>query len=105
MQAISGEHMRAQGLDQRRQQRIGLTNPIGHGGTGKLDAFTGIDFGLAIKRQVVAVFRHQHMGKEAGPGLPRSIGGDGMAALISVSQPLHTILRRTCRTTRKEAGT
>lgn len=40
-----------------------------------------------------------------GPGLPRSIGRRGGGACIARSQDRQTTLGRTCRITRKDAGT
>ena len=90
MQPVAGKHMAAQRCDQRRQQRAGLADPVGHGGAGEVDALAGVDLRLPVEWQGIAIFGGQDMSDQAGRGLPRSIGADGIAAEISVSQPLQT---------------
>lgn len=69
MKSMANEHMVPKLHQQRLQQCAGLTDPICHGRTGKIDAFSRVNLGLAIERQVIAVFCDQHMGDETWPRL------------------------------------
>lgn len=79
MKSMASEHMVPKLHQQRLQQCAGLTDPVRHGRAGKVDAFPRVNLGLAIERQVIAVFGDQHMGEETWPGL---------SAQTCVSQPL-----------------
>ncbi len=61
---------------QGRQHRRSRSNPIGQGQAVEFDAFSGVDLSLAVKRQVVAVLGHQHIGKKsrAWPSAPNRQG-------------------------------
>ena len=61
-------HVRTDRLDQRTHQRRGLSHPTSQCRPVQIEAVAGIDLGLAIQRQVVAVFRHQHMRQQTRPG-------------------------------------
>ena len=87
VQPVRRHHMRRDGIDQRAQQRRRLANPVRQRRAIQIDPVTGIDLGLSIQRQMVAVFRHQHMceqtrtGKAAGNRQARRGRlGDGLTA-------------------------
>jgi hypothetical protein len=61
MQFRRRQHMTSNGIDQRTQQRADRANPARQQRTIKIDAFAGIDDGLAIQRQMIGEFRHQDM--------------------------------------------
>lgn len=65
VECAPGQGMLADRLGQGCQQRGRRSDPIGQGGTVECDALAGIDLGLAVKRQVVGVFGHQHMGEQS----------------------------------------
>lgn len=69
MKSMASKHMLAKLHQQRLQQCAGLADPVGHGRAGKIDAFPRVNLGLAVERQVIAVFGNQHMGNETGPRL------------------------------------
>ena len=69
VQPVAGEDMGAERVDERRHQRRGAADPVGHGRAGDLHALAGVDVGLAIERKMVAVLGAEHVGDEAGPGL------------------------------------
>ena len=60
--------VRADRLDQRTHQPRRLSHPVGQGRAIQVDPGARVDLGLAIQRQVVAVFRHQHMRQQTRPG-------------------------------------
>ena len=60
-----GHGMLADRLGQGCQQRRRRSDPIGQGGTVEIDAFAGIDLGLAVQRQMVGILGHQHMGEQS----------------------------------------
>lgn len=60
-----GHGMLADRLGQGRQQRGRRSDPIGQGGTVEIDAFAGIDIGLAVQRQVVGVLGHQYVDEQS----------------------------------------
>ena len=64
-QDIVAHGMATNRFHQRIEQRRRLADPVGQGGGVKLDAFTGKDLRLTIKRQVVRIFRHHDMGQKA----------------------------------------
>src|ERR1700729_876352 len=66
--------MRSQARLQRLEPPASATNPVCQGRTVDLDAVSGEDLSLAVKRRVVAIFAHQHMCQEAGA---RHSLGDG----------------------------
>jgi hypothetical protein len=61
--------MGAQRLDQRRHQGRGAAHPVGERRAGDLDPLAGVDVGLAVERQVIAVLGAEEVGDEAGTGL------------------------------------
>ena len=60
--------MPANRLDQWAHQPRCLSNPVGHGRAVQFDPGAGVDLGLPIQRQVVAIFRHQHVRQEGRTG-------------------------------------
>jgi len=62
--------MAANGIDQRREQRRRLADPVGQSGALKIDAFPGIDLRLAVKRQMIRILRDQDMGQKTRPRPP-----------------------------------
>ena len=69
MKAMACKHMLADLHPKRLQQCAGLADPVRHGRAGKVDAFPCVNLGLAIERQVIAVFGDQDMGDQTGPRL------------------------------------
>lgn len=65
MERTPSQDVPAYRLGQGRQQRRSRSNPIGQGQAVEFDAFSGVDLSLAVKRQVVAVLGHQHIGKKS----------------------------------------
>jgi len=65
---IRAQDVPAHGLDQRPQQGGGLAHPAGQGRTRQIDPGAGVDFGLAVQRQVIRIFRDQHVRQQAGTG-------------------------------------
>ena len=65
MQRGAGANMPADRLSQRSEQELRLSDPIGQRGAVELDAFAGIDDGLAVQRRVVTILRDQHMRDQA----------------------------------------
>ena len=55
-------------IGQRFQQSRAAPHPICECGTVQINLLAGEDFGLPVKRQVIAVFADQHMGEKAGLG-------------------------------------
>jgi hypothetical protein len=63
-------------VDQRVEERGRAPDPVGQGGPGKVDALASIDARLAVERQMVGVFGHQHMCEQPGTG-PTALDGHG----------------------------
>jgi hypothetical protein len=63
-------------VDQRVEERGRAPDPVGEGGAGKVDALARVDARLAIERQMVGVFGHQHMCEQPGTG-PTPLDGHG----------------------------
>lgn len=63
-------------VDQWIEERGRAPDPVGQGGAGKVDALARVDARLAIERQMVGVFGHQHMGEQPGTG-PAALDGQG----------------------------
>ena len=55
-------------VDQGAEERGRAPDPVGQGGAGKVDALASIDARLAVERQMVGVFGHQHMGEQPRTG-------------------------------------
>ena len=87
------------------EQELGLSHPISQRGAVEIDAFAGIDDGLAVQRRVVTILRDQHMRDQARPRPPRSIGSDGMGACTIVSHDRQLSFGRRCWITLKLDGT
>jgi hypothetical protein len=62
---LARQHVPADGVGERLQQRSRAPNPVGQGGALEVDALALEDLALAIERQVVGVLRHQHVGEKA----------------------------------------
>lgn len=97
MKAVGGEHMLAKLHQQRLQQCAGLADPVGHGRTTEINTFPGVNLGLAIERQVVAIFGDQDMGDEARSrlaaldGQRRHLGLDLRIAALAGEARLETV--------------
>ena len=64
-----------------------MANPARHDGAVDLHLAARVNVGLAMQREMVAVFRDEDMGEQsAGPGRPFSIGSVGMGACTTVPQ-------------------
>ena len=70
MDALSGEDMGADRLDQRHQRRRRRADPVGQRRDVEIDAFPGIDRALPVERQMQAVLGEQDMGEQLWPGAP-----------------------------------
>ena len=55
-------------IDQWPHKPGNLADHIGQRRAAEVDVFTGVDLSLAMQRQMVAIFRHQHMRQEARSG-------------------------------------
>jgi hypothetical protein len=55
-------------VDQGAEERGRAPDPVGERGAGKVDALASIDARLAVERQMVGVFGHQHMGEQPRTG-------------------------------------
>ena len=56
-------------VDQRIKERGRAPDPVSERGAGKVDALARVDARLAVERQMVGIFGHQHMCEQprAGP--------------------------------------
>jgi len=68
MQRAASEDVGGKGVDQRLQCRRGGADPAAQGRGLQAHPVAGEDLGLAIKRQVIVVFRHDDMGEQPRPG-------------------------------------
>jgi len=64
--------MPGQCIDQRAHQPRRLTHHVGQRRAGQVDVLAGVDLGLPVQRQMVAVFGHQHMREQARAGAAAS---------------------------------
>ena len=64
MDALGGEDMGADRLDQRHQRRRRRADPVGQRRDVEIDAFPGIDCALTVERQMQAVLGEQDMGEQ-----------------------------------------
>ncbi len=80
-------------------------DPARHDGAVDLDAAAGVDVGLPMQRQMIAVLRHDDMGEQRRPRTPFSIGSVGIGAWTTVSRARQLIFGRTCTTRLKWEGT
>ena len=97
-----GKHRTEHQVMQRRQPPAGAAYPIAQGGTVQRHALPGEDLRLAIQRQMIAEFVHQHMREQGLGGLPPSVRPQsgltprkrsaGTAARVRV--PARRLLRR-----------
>jgi len=71
MQRLAGPHMRADRFGQGLKQKGHMPHPIGKRRTFEIDAAPGIDTGLAVQRQVIAVLATSTWASKPGPGKPR----------------------------------
>ncbi len=68
MHPLAGHHMPRQGVHQGADQPRHLPHHVGQGRARQIDVRAGVDLGLAMQRQMVAVFRHQHVRQQPGTG-------------------------------------
>jgi len=83
----------ADGVGERREQRGGLSDPVGEGGAVEVEP-VALDFGPTSTWAC-----------KPGPGRPRSMGRDGSDAWTKRSQPVQASRGRTIRFTMKRPGT
>jgi hypothetical protein len=67
---LGSKHMAADPLDDRLQQPDCLAYPIAQCRAVEVEPLASIDLALPIKRQMIGIFRYQHMGQHAGGGTP-----------------------------------
>jgi hypothetical protein len=60
--------MAPNGVDQRAQQSAGGTDPARQQRAIKVDAFAGVNNGLAVQRQMIGELGYQDMRQQAGAG-------------------------------------
>ena len=70
MDALGGEDMGPDHIDQRHQRCRRGAHPVGQRRDVEIDAFARIDGALAVERQVQAVLGEQDMGEQLRPGAP-----------------------------------
>jgi len=63
-----GSHELADMFSQRRQQGRGAAHPIGQRRAMQVDLVAGVDLGLAVEWQVIAIFANQHISRKARAG-------------------------------------
>ena len=68
MQLRCGQHMVSNGVDQRTQQCAGRADPTRQLRAIQVDAFAGVDDGLAVQRQMVGELRYQDVRQQTGAG-------------------------------------
>ena len=68
MQAVAGEDVGGERIDERLQRRRRRADPAGQGRGLQAHPVAGEDLGLAIQRQVVVVLRHDDMSQQTRPG-------------------------------------
>src|SRR5438876_535333 len=66
VELLGREHVPAQRLNEWLHQGTGRPDPLGECRAIQLDAVSGIDLALAIKRQMIAILGHQHVCQESG---------------------------------------
>lgn len=74
VQARATEDVALQRLTERGEQRARRPHPVGERGALDVNALAGVDLGLAVERQVIAVLRDEHLGEQPRAGKP---AGDG----------------------------
>ena len=100
------EHVPADGVGQRREQRGRLADPVGQGGAVEVEPVALEDLALAIERQVVGVLADQHMGEQAGTGAAALDGPRRQRRLArSARSRCRPAAGRTIRFTTKRPGT
>ena len=73
---LGREDMAADRIGQRLQQGGGLADPVGQGRAVEVEAVTLEDPALAVERQMIGIFVHQHMGEETRTR-PTALDGAG----------------------------
>jgi hypothetical protein len=68
MQALGGENVRFDGLEDRLQHRAAGADLVGQGRQAQRDALTGIALGLPVERLMLAELLEQDHRQEAGAG-------------------------------------
>jgi hypothetical protein len=58
---FTGHDVARQSVDQWPHQSRNLADHIGQRRAAEVDVFAGVDLSLAMQRQMVAIFCHQHM--------------------------------------------
>ena len=66
----TGQHVTPHRIGQRLEQRRRLADPSGQRRALQLHPVSGEDSALAVQREVVTVFRHEHVGEEPRSGPP-----------------------------------
>ena len=66
----TGQHVTPHRIGQRLEQRRRLADPPGQSRALQLHPVSGEDSALAVQREVVTVFRHEHVGEEPRSGPP-----------------------------------
>jgi methyl-accepting chemotaxis protein len=88
------EHVPADGVGQRREQRGGLADPVGEGGAVQVEPVALEDPGLAVERQVVGVLADQDMGEQAGVSSKDEVG-ELATSFNNFTERLRDMVRRT----------
>jgi hypothetical protein len=104
--ASRAQHVTPQRFHQRRKQLAGAAHPVRQRRAFQLHAFALVNFRLAIQRQVIAIFRDQHMRQKSrsrNAALDRAARRFGACTMRS--QHAQASFGRTCRITLNRAGT
>jgi hypothetical protein len=70
MQGVAAQDAGGERVDQRLQRRRCGSDPAGQGRGLQAHPVAAEDLGLAVKRQVIVVFRHDDMSQKPRPGAP-----------------------------------
>ena len=94
MDLRASEDVLLDSVNHRIEQPGRLSNPVAQGRAVELESVTGIDFSLAMQRQVVAVLPHQQVRQQARRGAAARRGhrrcrglGDGVARIAGIFRP------------------
>src|SRR3954470_21914066 len=97
------EHVRGDGVGQRRQQHRGAPEPLAQGRARQVEALAREALGLPIGWQVVVVLGSAMSASRLAPALLLAIGSGGGAAWLTSPQHWQAITGRTKRRTRSRA--